>query len=427
MAIICDAFVAGNPSSNPGPNCRRLIVLQSHAVIGLGLRLDLLEARAGPKLDQRHPAAPPALDIEHAEIGNDHVDHAGAGQRQRALVQELRIDAAVLGLGRVRHDHYDLLDARDQVHGAAHALHHLAGDHPVCEVAVLGHLHGAEQRDVDVAAADHREAVGRGEEARGWKLGDGLLAGVDEVGIFFALVGERPEAKHAVLALQLHAHAFGNVVRHQRRDADAEIDVEAVAQLLRRAFRHLLTGPGHGFLLNGYFLGSRDDAFAYGALLDMFYGIGHVNDPLHEHARRDDVVGIDLARLNQDFHFGHRRLGRGRHHRVEIARGLSIDEVALGIALPGVHDRQIGDDAALHDVALAVEFALFLALGDVGAGAGAREESGNAGAAGADALGKGALRIEFDFQLAGQELRREGLVLADVGRDHFLDLLGLQQ
>jgi len=56
---------------------------------------------------------------------------------------------------------------------------------------------------------------------------------------------------------------------------------------------------------------------------------------------------------------------------LKLRRGLPVDEVAFGVALPGVHDREIRDDAALHDVALAVELALLLALGDIGAGAGA--------------------------------------------------------
>ena len=83
----------------------------------------------------------------------------GAGQRQGAALQHLGC-AVLVG---VLHHHHDPLDAGHQVHGAAHALHHLAGDHPVGDVAVLGHLHGAQDRQVDVAAADHREAVGRGE------------------------------------------------------------------------------------------------------------------------------------------------------------------------------------------------------------------------------------------------------------------------
>ena len=139
-------------------------------------------------------------------------------------------------------------------------------------------------------------------------------------------------------------------------------------------------------------------------------------------ARRDDVVGIDLARLDQVLDLGDRDLAGGRHHRIEVARGLAVDEVALGVALPGVHDREVGDEAALHDVVLAVELALLLALGDHGADAGLGEEGRDAGAAGADALGQRALRVELDLELAGEKLLREHLVLADVGRDHLLDL-----
>jgi hypothetical protein len=36
------------------------------------------------------------------------------------------------------------------------------------------------------------------------------------------------------------------VVGHQRRDADAEVDVEAVLEFLRRAGGHLVLVPRHG-------------------------------------------------------------------------------------------------------------------------------------------------------------------------------------
>ena len=68
-----------------------------------------------------------------------------------------------------------------------------------------------------------------------------------------------------------------------------------------------------------------------------------------------------------------------------------------------------------------------LALGDLRAGAGRGVEAGNAGAAGADALGQRALRVELDLQLAGQVLLREGGVLADIGADHLAHLPRLQQ
>ena len=116
-----------------------------------------------------------------------------------------------------------------------------------------------------------------------------------------------------------------------------------------------------------------------------------------------------------------------RHHRVKVARGLAINQIAFGIAFPGMHDGEVGDQSTFHDVLLAIEFALFLILGNQGADAGLGVKSGNARAAGADALGQGALRVEFDFQFAGEILLGEGFVFADIRGDHFLDLPALQQ
>src|SRR5262249_43232905 len=69
----------------------------------------------------------------------------------------------------------------------------------------------------------------------------------------------------------------------------------------------------------------------------------------------------------------------------------------------------------------------FLALGDISARAGAGKEGGDAGTAGADALGQRALRVEFDLQFAGEILLGEQFVFADVGRDHLFDLAALEQ
>ena len=152
-----------------------------------------------------------------------------------------------------------------------------------------------------------------------------------------------------------------------------------------------------------------------------------LDDALDEDAGRVDVVGIEFAGRNQMLDLGHRDLGGGRHHRVEVARGLAVDQVAGGVALPGVDDGEVGEQAALHDVFLAVELLHFLAFGDQRADAGLGVEGRDAGAAGADALGQRALRVEFELQLAGEVLLREQLVLADIGRDHLLDLPRLQQ
>ena len=158
-----------------------------------------------------------------------------------------------------------------------------------------------------------------------------------------------------------------------------------------------------------------------------FLAGAHFDDAFDENAGRMDVVGIEFAGRHQMLDLGHRDLRGGRHHRVKVARGLAIDQVTGGVALPGVDDGEVGEQAALHDVFLAVEFLHFLAFGDQRADAGLGVEGRDTGAAGADALGQRALRIEFEFQLAGEVLLREQLVLADIGRDHLLDLPRFQQ
>src|SRR3546814_12189213 len=89
--------------------------------------------------------------------------------------------------------------------------------------------------------------------------------------------------------------------------------------------------------------------------------------------------------------------------------------------------RSVGDQCGLQHVVPAVDLARLLALCDHGAVAGGGEERRNSRTAGAQALGQGALRVEFELELTGQELALELLVLAHVGRNHLLDLPRTQQ
>ena len=63
------------------------------------------------------------------------------------------------------------------------------------------------------------------------------LPGVDQIGVFLALVRIRAHAQHAVFRLHHHFDARRQKIRNQRRQADAEIDVIAVAHFLRHAAR----------------------------------------------------------------------------------------------------------------------------------------------------------------------------------------------
>src|SRR5262249_59747716 len=127
-------------------------------------------------------------------------------------------------------------------------------------------------------------------------------------------------------------------------------------------------------------------ALAHGSLHDVLYRVGYVHQALHVDAWRDDVVGIDIAGLHEVLDFGHGDLAGGGHHGIEVARGLAIDEGALDVTHPRMNDREIGDKPALHDVVLAVDLALLLALRHLRPGAGAGKERRDAAAAAAPTL-----------------------------------------
>ena len=92
--------------------------------------------------------------------------------------------------------------------------------------------------------------------------------------------------------------------------------------------------------------------------------------------------------------------GAHRHHRAEIARSLPEQEVAPTVATLGLDQCDVTVDRVLQHVQPSVDLAGFLAPGQFGSVAGGCEESTDAGAGGADALGQVALRNQFEFELA---------------------------
>src|SRR4051794_7981727 len=199
---------------------------------------DLVDVDAGGDLTQDQSLVG---HVDDGEVGDDPVDAGRPGQRQGALLEDLRRPVT----SDVLHHHDDPAGALHQVHGATHAVDHLAGDQPVGEVAAGVDLHGAEDRDVEVTAADHPERQRGVEEAGTGQDRDRLLARVDQVGVLVALEGVGTDAEGAVLAVQHDVHALGHVVRHQGRHTDPEIDVLAVLQLEGHAGGELVAGECH--------------------------------------------------------------------------------------------------------------------------------------------------------------------------------------
>lgn len=344
------------------------------------------------------------------------------------------------------HDDARAPGVRHQVHGAAEALD-AARQHPVGQVAARRHLQGAEQGEVEAARADHAEGLVRAEDAGARRERDRFLARVDEVRVLGARrrVGAQPQ--DAVLRLQLDLDGGGDEGGGQHGHADAEVGVHAVGELAggaaddAGAFGGRGAGAEHGhrcrcccgaFGVRGAGVGDLLDAVGRGALDDALdVDAREVHGGGVEGADGDDVFGLDD---------GARRVAA--HGAVEVRRREPELAVAQAVGLPGLDEGVVAADGLLHEVGLAGED-LDVAGGAVlrdaavaveaerelprlhdGADRGGRVEGGDAGAAGATALGERALRGELQLDVAGEVHLLQGFVFADVAGDHLLDLLG---
>ena len=174
----------------------------------------------------------------------------------------------------------------------------------------------------------------------------GLLAGVDQVGVDLVVGRVGADAEDAVLGLQHDLDVVGHVVGHEGRQADAEVDVRAVVELGGGAGGHLLAGQGH----------AQDSSRSrrHGALLDALVG-GLLGGQRHAPAARRCRAGA-------------RRRGRARRARraprprrsstrpaiaasgLKLRAALVEHQVAVAVALPGAHQREVGDDRLLEHV-----------------------------------------------------------------------------
>src|SRR5712671_2735851 len=122
-------------------------------------------------------------------------------------------------------------------------------------------------------------------------------------------------------------------------------------------------------------------------------------------------------------HLDHGELRRRCHHWTEVDLRVTKREIAAAVGRVGANQGEITLDRLLQNVLATIEAAHLLATCELGAEADGRIESRDAGTAGADAFGKGALRdaLQIDLARHPQSLERRGLrVVAARGRAHDL-------
>src|SRR4051795_9726254 len=91
-------------------------------------------------------------------------------------------------------------------------------------------------------------------------------------------------------------------------------------------------------------------AGADGALFDVLGAAGRLHQALHVDAGGHDVVRVQFPGFNDDLGLGDGDAAGGGHHRVEVAGGVPVDEVAFGVRGVRVDQGNVGDDAALLHV-----------------------------------------------------------------------------
>src|SRR5262249_31140689 len=136
-------------------------------------------------------------------------------------------------------------------------------------------------------------------------------------------------AEDAVLPVERDV-ALADVVRDQRRDARAEIDVGAVLQQLRGSFRHLVARPAGLAVVLARLV--RRAAWSEAALIWLDGLLHHATD---ENRGQPHTLGIDLADLHDLVDLDNGVLGGFGEGRVEVARAAAHLDVAEAITAIG--------------------------------------------------------------------------------------------
>jgi hypothetical protein len=165
---------------------------------------------------------------DDGELGDHQIHRTYRRERQSAPRYDLRF--AFRG---VLHGDHHSARAGDEVHRAAHAGHHLAGNRPVRQPPGHVDLQSAEDGHVDMTTTNETERHGAVEGGGTRQRGHRPSAGVGQPGLAHAFLGHRARADQPVLRLEEHLHSGRHVVRDERRDPDAEVDEHPVPQLLR--------------------------------------------------------------------------------------------------------------------------------------------------------------------------------------------------
>ena len=118
-----------------------------------------------------------------------------------------------------------------------------------------------------------------------------------------ALLGERAHPHETVLGLELDPNTLGKVVGRHGGDPNSKVYVHAVLELLGCTAHDATTAARDGRLGGGVGFGGD-----LGELLDALLVVRRLNDLVNEDSGEVDLVGMELAGLNNLLNLGNTKL-----------------------------------------------------------------------------------------------------------------------
>ena len=198
-------------------------------------------------------------------------------------------------------------------------------------------------------------------------------------------------------------NAFGDKVAGEDGDADAQVDVHAVAQLPGGPQPDELPGQARQGQRRPAGLGG--DTRLVFSPLDDFRGLDDLGD---EHAGDVDPVWVQLSQLDRLFDLEDCLLGRLGHPDVAVTGPEPACDVAPSVRPPRHREGEVDMQGFFEDVGLAVEGPPFLSFVEGGAFRRFPVESTDSRAAGPHPLLEDAGRDDLDLKGAPiQQLRDE--------------------
>jgi hypothetical protein len=179
-------------------------------------------------------------DVDDRKVRVDAIHDAGCREGVGAGLDEFGCAIA----GCVLSDDEDRFHSRNKVHRPTDRWNRVGrARRPVSKIALVGNLKGAKNTEVEMASADHAEAVCMVEVRSAGECGHSRLPCVDEFRFPSVRPGGRTHSEQPVLCVVDELASLRNMGRNEFGDSDSEIDVRAVGDVHRSTLGHLISRP----------------------------------------------------------------------------------------------------------------------------------------------------------------------------------------